>query len=56
MGVLIGLAVGIPVGILILVFRHRAFVRNMPDGGKRRELIASIQEMKEMGDSHEWHC
>lgn len=49
MGYLIGLAVGIPIAIVIVIVRHGLFMRNMPDEAKTREFVDAIREMKLRG-------
>lgn len=49
MGVLVGLAVGIPLAIIIHFVRRHRFTRNMPEGERRRQLISAIVDMRRQG-------
>ena len=52
MGVLIGFAIGIPLVIIILFVREYRFIRNMPQGERRQQLVSAVVEMKRQGKGY----
>jgi hypothetical protein len=49
MGILIGLAIGIPLGIILLIIRHWLNCRCLPSGERREYLLCEVKKMKKQG-------
>lgn len=49
MGVLIGIAIGIPIAAIMLVIRTWLYNRNLPSGERKDHLLQNIVDMKRRG-------
>jgi len=52
MGVLVGTAIGIVVGIVLVIIQRYRFQRNYPAGDRKDQLISAIAKMKREGSSY----
>lgn len=52
MGVLVGTAIGIVVGIVLIIIQRYRFLRNSPTDDRKQQLISTLVKMKREGSSY----
>ena len=52
MAVLIGTAIGIPIGIVFLIIRRYRFLQNLPTDDRKHQLVSTIVKMKREGSNY----
>jgi hypothetical protein len=52
LSVLVGLVIGIPLALVIMVFQRRRFIKNFPAEDRKLQLLSVVSKMRQEGRNY----